>query len=278
MEEQLTEQFDFIARIYQLAVDYLVGYSFQLLSAILVIIAGVLVGRWVSNLLLRVLTKRDVDITLRQFIASTVRLIILVMFSIVALSQLGISITPMIAAIGGVAVGLSLALQGPVSNYGAGLMIILTRMYRVGDTVTTQGCAGQVEEISLASTMLRAEDGELITIPNKHIVGEIHSNSEENRIVEGCIGIAYDEDPRKAIKVIHEILAVQAGVVSTSKPEVGISEFADSSVNIEYRYWTPTGGYYRTVHNVNLAIFEAFKAAQISIPFPQREVRLLKDA
>ena len=237
-----------------------------------------LVGRWVSNLLLRLLTKRDVDITLRQFIASTVRLIILVMFAIVALSQLGISITPMIAAIGGVAVGLSLALQGPVSNYGAGLMIILTRMYRVGDTVTTQGCSGQVEEISLAATMLRAEDGELITIPNKHIVGEIHANSEENRIVEGCIGIAYGEDPRRAIALIQEVLANQDGVVKTTEPEVGISEFADSSVNIEYRYWTPTGGFYRTIHTVNLAIFEAFKTQGVDIPFPQREVRLLNDA
>ena len=159
MQEQLTEQFDFITRIYQLAIDYLVGYSFQLLSAVLVVVAGFFVGRWVSNLLLRMLTKRDVDVTLRQFIASTVRLIVLVMFAIVALSQLGISITPMIAAIGGVAVGLSLALQGPVSNYGAGLMIILTRMYRVGDTISTQGCSGQVEEISLAATTLRAEDG-----------------------------------------------------------------------------------------------------------------------
>ena len=148
----------------------------------------------------------------------------------------------------------------------------------MGDTVTTQGCAGQVEEITLASTMLRAEDGELITIPNKHIVGEIHANSEENRIVEGSIGIAYSEDPRKAIAIIQDVLQLQAGVVSTSTPEVGISEFADSAVTIEYRYWTPTGGYYRTIHNVNLAIFEAFRSEGVSIPFPQREVRLLNHA
>jgi len=275
MDEKIAQQFDFITQIYQVALDYLVGYSFQLFGAVLVVIAGFIVGRWISNLLLRLLEKRNVDVTLRQFIASTVKLIVLVMFGIVALSQLGISITPMIAAIGGVAVGLSLALQGPVSNYGAGLMIILTRMYRVGDTISTQGCAGQVEDISLAATQLRAEDGELITIPNKHMVGEIHSNSEANRIVEGVIGMAYAEDPSNAIKLIRGVLNSQDGVVKTSPPEVGISSFGDSSVNIEYRYWTPTGGYYRTVHKVNLDIFEAFRTNNVSIPFPQREVRML---
>ena len=246
-------------------------------GAIVVVIGGVIVGRWLSKLVTRLLEKRNVDVTLRLFIASTVRLVVLVMFAIVALSQLGISITPMIAAIGGVAVGLSLALQGPVSNYGAGLMIILTRMYRVGDTITTQGCSGQVEDISLATTQLRAEDGELITIPNKHIVGEIHSNSEENRIVEGVIGVAYSEQPRRAIQIIQDVLQAQEAVVSTTQPEVGISNFAASSIDIEYRYWTPTGGYYRTIHTINLAIFEAFQAQDINIPFPQREIRILSD-
>ncbi len=275
MEEQIQQPLNLIAQVYELAVDYLVGYSFQILGAVIVIVAGFIVSRWVSRLLLSILEKRNVDVTLRQFIASTVRLIVLVMFATVALSQLGISITPLIAAIGGIAVGLSLALQGPVSNYGAGLMIILTRMYRVGDTITTQGHAGQVEEITLASTLLRAEDGELVTIPNRHIVGEVHSNSDENRIVEGTIGIAYSEDPREAINVIRQTLNGIDGVVKASSPEVGITGFGDSSIDIEYRYWAATGNYFNTIHTVNLAIFEAFKDASISIPFPQREVRML---
>lgn len=277
MEEELTEKLDLINQVYQLLVDLAVNWSFKLVGAIFVLIAGFIVGRWVANMLLRVMEKRDVDVTLRQFIASTIRLIVLVMFAIVALNQLGISITPLIAAIGGLAVGLSLALQGPVSNYGAGLMIILTRMYRVGDTITSQGCAGQVEEISLAATHLRAEDGELIVIPNKHIVGEIHTNSEANRIVEGVIGIAYSADPNLAITAIRKVLADASGVTQDTEPEVGISNFGDSSIDIEYRYWTPTGGYFKTIHTVNLAIFEAFGANDIAIPFPQREVRLLNN-
>lgn len=277
LDQQVNEQLGLITHLYQVAIDYMVGYSFQLLGAIIVIIAGVFLGRWISGIILRAQEKRDVDVTLRQFISSTIRLLVIVMFAVVAVQQLGISITPLIAAIGGLAVGLSLALQGPVSNYGAGLVIILTRMYRVGDTITIQGCAGLVEDINLAATELRAEDGELIVIPNKQILGEIHSNSEANRIVEGQIGIAYQADPELAIATIQEVLSRELDDSAEQTPEVGICNFGDSSIDIEYRYWAATGGYYPTVHRINLAIFQAFQAKGVSIPFPQREVRLLND-
>ena len=275
MKEELTEHVELLNDVYALLIDLAVNWSFKLIGAVLVLIAGFIVGRWVANMILAVMEKRDVDVTLRQFIASTIRLIILILFGVVALNQLGISITPLIAAIGGLAVGLSLALQGPVSNYGAGLLIILTRMYRVGDTISTQGCSGAVEEISLAATHLRAEDGELVVIPNKHIVGEIHTNSEAHRIVEGTIGIAYSADPELAISLIHEVLATTEGVTKDSSPEVGITNFGDSSIDIEYRYWALTGAYFTTVHAVNLAIFKAFGKGGVNIPFPQREIRLL---
>jgi small conductance mechanosensitive channel len=277
LEEELNEHLNLINQVYEYLVEFALNWSFKLVGALIILIAGFIVGRWVANLLLRTMAKRDVDVTLRQFIASTMRLIVLFMFGVIALNQLGISITPLIAAIGGLAVGLSLAIQGPVSNYGAGLIIILTRMYRVGDTITTQGCSGQVEDISLAATHLRAEDGELVVIPNKHIVGEIHTNSESNRIVEGVIGIAYSADPNRAIAIVKQVLAEAEHVDQSAKPEVGITSFGDSSINIEYRYWAATGAYYNTVHAVNLAIFEAFGNQGIAIPFPQREVRLLND-
>ena len=277
LQEELSGQLDLINQVYGVLVDLAVNYSFKLVGALIVLIAGIIVGRWIANLILKVMAKRDVDVTLRQFIASTIRVIVLIMFGIVALNQLGISITPLIAAIGGLAVGLSLALQGPVSNYGAGLIIILTRMYKVGDTITTQGCSGVVEDISLAATQLRAEDGETIVIPNKHIVGEIHTNSETNRIVEGVIGIAYSADPKLAVRAIAEVLAANSNVDQSNTPEIGITGFGDSSIDIEYRYWAATGSFYNTVHAVNLAIFEAFGKEGIAIPFPQREVRLLND-
>lgn len=278
LQQQVGEQLDVARQVYELLVNFLVTYSFRLLGAMVVIIAGILVARWVGRIVLRAQERRDVDVTLRKFIASTARIVVIVMFAVIAVSQLGISITPLIAAVGGLAVGVSFALQGPVSNYGAGLVIILTRMYRVGDTVTIQGRTGLVEDISLATTVLLTEDGERIVIPNKHITGEIHTNSFAKRIVEGRVRIAYSEDPDRAIGVIEEALAGVAGVSSEVGPQIGIAGFGDSSIDLDYRFWVPTNRYFGVKHEANMAVYRALSRAGVSIPFPQREVRLLGEA
>ncbi len=271
----MEEQLDLVQQVYELVVNFAVTYSFQLFGALLVVIAGYIVGGWVSRMVLRVQERRNVDITLRQFIASVARMLVIGMFLIIALSQLGISITPLIAAVGGLAVGASLAIQGPVSNYGAGLVIILTRMFHVGDTISLLGCSGQVEDISLATTILRAEDGEKIIIPNKHIIGEIHRNSQANRIVEGQVGVAYDSDPDEVIKIIQGCLVGIDGVTAEPQPQVGINSFGDSSINIDYRVWVATDRYFEILHRCNLQVFNALKDNGVVIPFPQREVRTL---
>ena len=262
--------------VYDTVVNFLVNYSFQLLGAVIIMIAGYLVAGWAARMLLRLQEKRDVDITLRQFITSTTRILVLGLFLIIALGKLGISINPFIAAIGGLAVGASFALQGPVSNYGAGLMVILTRLYKVGDTLTIQGCFGVVEDITLSTTTLIAEDGERIIIPNKQVMGEIHRNSEANRIIEGSVGIAYSDVPERAIKTIRRVLAETEGVADALTPQVGISAFGDSAIEIGYRVWVPTVHYFELLHEINLNIFNALAEAGIHIPFPQRDVHLIQ--
>ena len=274
----MEEQLDLVAEVYQLIVNFLVNYSFQLLGALLVLVLGFIVGGWISRAVLRLMEHRDVDLTLREFIAGVVKMIVVGVFLLAVLDKLGISVTPLIAAIGGLAVGASFAIQGPVSNYGAGLVIILTRMFKLGDTITVQGCSGQVEEISLATTILKTEDGERIVIPNKQIAGEIHTNSSEYRVVEAQVGVAYSDDPEQAIRVIREALAGIEDVTSEPLPQVGIAEFGDSSVNIDYRFWVPTNRYFEVKHAANLAVFKALGAGGLNIPFPQRELRMLGEA
>lgn len=276
VQDQLEQGMDLMESVYETVVGFLVGYSFQLVGAVLVLIAGFIVANLVARVLLRAQERRDVDVTLRQFIASAMRIVVIVLFLIIALGQLGISITPLIAAVGGLAVGASFAIQGPVSNYGAGLVIILTRMFRVGDTVTVLGRSGLVEDINLATTILRAEDGEEIVIPNKHIVGEVHRNSYANRVIEGQVGIAYGADPETAIQVIRDCIHEIEEVTQDPAPQIGIAGFGDSSINIDYRVWVPTGRYFDLLYRINLAVFRALKANDIAIPFPQREVRVLQ--
>ncbi len=255
--------------------DFFVNYSFQVVGAILVLIMGVIVARIVSSFLLRLFVRKDFDITLSKFIASAVKITILVFVIIVALGKFGISVAPFIAALAALAFGASFAIQGPLSNYGAGLVIILTRPFAVGNTITVAGVSGVVEEINLGSTNLIDEDGVKITLPNKHVVGEVLHNSREHKIIEGLVGISYDSNPVEAIGIIQETLDEFEGISKDPAPQVGIQEFSDSSVNIGFRYWVPTKRYFQTLYTVNLSVYRHLKEGNIEIPFPQRDVHIV---
>jgi len=204
-----------------------------------------------------------------------VKILIVAMTAIIALGKIGISVTPFVAAIGAVSLGAGLALQGLLSNYGAGLSIIVARPFIVGNTISVQGVTGIVKEVKLAYTVLSNEDEVNIMIPNKHIVGEIIHNSRTNSIIETVVGIAYASDPDLAIKVIGEALASTEGVVSAKQPQVGIDNYGDSSIDIGMRYWVPTASLFDTNYRANLAVFKALAENNIEIPFPQRHVHLI---
>ena len=270
----MKEELEAVEKYMDILIEFAVKYGFQVVYAIIILIIGLIIARWVGNMITRVCEARNLDITLSRFLGSVVRLTVLAFVMIVVLGKFGITMTPFIAAIGAIAFGSSLALAGLMSNYGAGLSIIITRPFVVNDTIQIQGVSGVVEEVGLAATRLETEDGEQITIPNKHIVGEILINSFENKVVETSIGISYDDDPQKAIKVIQEVLKNIPDVVTEPAPQIGIEEFADSSVNIGMRYWVPTKQYFQTLYLANLAVYEALNEAEITIPFPQRDIRM----
>lgn len=271
MEQELEQ----LTRIYNMVVDYLVTYSFQILGAIIVLVIGFIIARKVSNTIFKLCQKKNIDVTLAQFFSGVVRIIIIAATLMVALPKLGIQITPFIAALGAVGLGAGLAVQGLLSNYSAGLAIILTRPFVVGDTIKVQGVAGLVKEVKLSSTVLSNEDNERITIPNKHIVGEIIHNSQSDSILELFVGVAYDSDLEKAVAVVRDALKGIDGLSEERDPQVGIDEFGDSSVTIAIRAWAKTEKLFETRYRCNLAVFQALEANQISIPFPQREVRVL---
>ena len=270
------EEIQTIQKIIDVVVEFCIQYSFQIVGALIILIVGLKLSGWLSRMVLRVCEKRAVDITLAKFLASSVKLLVMTFVIIVAIGKFGISIAPFIAALGALAFGSSFALAGPLSNYGAGLTLILTRPFVVGNTITVQGVSGVVDEIRLAATLLETEDGEQITIPNKHIVGEVLVNSFENKIVETSVGISYGDDPEKAIEVLRQTLAGFDEITQEPAPLIGIETFADSSINIGLRYWVPTKKYFQILYQVNLAIHKALAAAEITIPFPQRDVRLVK--
>lgn len=272
----MKEEIETLQNLINIAIEFLVTYSFQILGAIIILIIGIIVARWVSRLVIGLCEKNNMDVVLAKFLGSAVKITVIVFVLIVALGKFGISIAPFIAAIGALAFGASFALQGPLSNYGAGLMIIITRPFTIGNTITIKEFSGVVEDITLSYTTLSTEDGEKITIPNKHIVGEVLKNSFENKVIETTIGISYHDNPQKAIEVIHETLKKFPQISSEPAPQIGIQEFADSAINIGMRYWVPTKQYFKTQYEVNLAAYQVLKDAKITIPFPQHDIHIVE--
>ena len=271
----MPEEIKTVQKLINMVIDFFVNYSFQVVGAILVLIIGVLVARAVSSFFLKLFEKKEIDITLSKFTASLVKGIILGFAFIVAIGKFGITIAPFVAALAAMAFGASFAIQGPLANYGAGLVIILTRPFVVGNTIKVSDVSGIVEEVKLGATILTDEDGVKITIPNKHIVGEIIHNSEEKKIVEEIVGISYDSDPEKAIQIIKEALEPFEEISKEPPPQIGIQEFGDSSINIGLRYWIPTNTYFKILYQVNLSVYQHLKAKNIKIPFPQRDVHIV---
>ena len=272
----MTQDIATLQKVATAAIEFLVRYSFQIIGAFIVLMVGIYVARWSGAMVVKLCRKRNLDPTISQFLGSLIRFVLLAFVFIIALGQFGISIAPFIAALGAMVFGASFAIQGPLSNYGAGLVIILTRPFMVGDTVSVQGVSGVVEEISLSTTILSAEDGEKITIPNKHVIGEIVVNSFEHKVVETVVGIAYESDVHRALEAVRTALAQFPQIAADPEPQVGIQDFGDSAVNVGLRYWVPTRTYHQTLFAVNLAVFDKLAEAGIKIPYPQREVSIRK--
>jgi small conductance mechanosensitive channel len=255
---------------------YFVENGVRIFIAVAIVVAGFWLAKSIAGVILRVCDKRKIDVTLARFFAGFVRLVIIAFAGMMALSKAGIEITPFIALLGASAFGLSLAVQGPISNYGAGIVLIITRPFKVGDTLSVSGQVGIVENINLGNTRLANEDDEIITIPNRKVLGEIFTNSQEFKVVEAVVGIEYSADPERAIAAITAAIQGIAEIAPDRIPDVGIDAFADSAINIGYRVWVPTEVYHKTRYKINLAIYHALKEAQINIPFPQRDVHLIR--
>ncbi len=269
------EQINTAQKLINTLIEFTVNYSFQVMGAVIILVIGFLLAKWIGDIVVRMCTNKKMDIALSRFLGGAAKMLVLIFAVVIALGKFGITIAPFIAALGAVAFGATYAIQGPLSNYGAGLSIILGRSFSVGDTITIVGVSGVVEDIKLGCTILQTEDGVRITIPNKHVVGEIVQNSKGNKVVEGLIGISYDSNPERAIKLIKETLQEFADIQKNPPAQVGIQQFADSSINIAYRYWVPTIKHFQTSSSVNLQILKGLQEAGISIPFPQREIRII---
>jgi len=249
-------------------VEFSVQYGFQLLGALVVLLVGLKVASFAGRKVTGLCETKNIDVTLSRFIGNVVKIVLVVMVVIVTLGNFGISIAPFIALAGASAFGATLAIQGPLSNYGAGLSIILARPFVVGNTINVQGVSGVVHEITLAQTVLVGEDGEKISIPNKEVVGQVIVNSREKRVVQTKIQIGADQDVQKVADLIRDALAGVPGLEGDPAPLVGIHDFAYGGVVIGVRFWVLSDKYFATRYAVNNAIFDSLAKAGIALRAP----------
>ncbi|MFQ6372462.1 mechanosensitive ion channel family protein [Shewanella sp. YIC-542] len=261
-----------IQQIYDVITEFLVNYSFQLLGAFIIFLLGLWLAGKASNVVERQLQKHQVDVTLSTFVTHLVRLLIIIMVAIIALGKLGISITPMVAAIGAASLGAGLAVQGMLSNYAAGITIIVTRPFVVGNTISINEITGQVKDIKLGMTYLTNEEGELISVPNKHILGEVLHNSFANKLVELHFTIDYQTEPQQVIELVTQVLSQHPQVDQQCPQQVGINGFTSTGLDIGIRYWIPTTSYYQDKYQINMQLWQSLVAAGITIPRPAQQL------
>jgi small conductance mechanosensitive channel len=256
-------------------IKFLAEYGFQIIGALIILTAGALVARWVGRATDQWFIKRHLEPPLRMLAVRLIRLLVFGLSVVLALDKCGVPITPLVAGIGVAGVGIGLATQGVLSNIVAGLVIIFTKPFRVGEFIELHGEHGQVQLIELLSTTLLHADRSRVIIPNRKIVGEILHNFGAQRQLNLSVGIGYRSNIDQALKAIREVLADNARVLRDPAPVVGVAELGDFSVNIAVKPWVPVAEFGVATVEINRAILEKFAALRIEIPFPQREVRIL---
>ncbi len=273
-----TTSLNSLDQIKSTAIDLAIRFGPKVLVAILILIAGVMVSRWLSRWVLHALSRIELEPPVRVLLARIAWLLCFALFLILALQNLGVELLPLIAGLSVAGAGIALATQGVLSNVVAGLSIIFAKPFRVGEYISIAGEEGQVHMITLFSTTLTHLDRSRIVIPNRKIVGEILHNYGTMRQLDIVVGVAYDTDMSRATAMIGEILQANPRVLRDPPPIVQPLLLGESTVSIAIRPWVAVPDYGVAAGEINKSVLEAFRESGIVIPFPQREIRLIQNS
>jgi small conductance mechanosensitive channel len=257
------------------AIDLAIQFGPKVVVALLIMAAGFYAGRWAGRMIDPLLVKLELDETLRQLLIRMLRILVLGLFAIMALQNMGVQLLPLLAGLGVAGAGIALAMQGVLGNLAAGLTIIFTRPFLVGEYISIANEEGTVAEIKLFNTVLSHPDCSRVVIPNRKVAGEILHNYGKLRQLDVIVGVAYDTDIKLALQAIRDLLAAHPKILPAPEPVISVLTLADFRVQIAIRPWTSVADFNNTSSDITQATLETFRARGIAIPLPQREVRLL---
>ena len=256
--------------------DLIIQIAINAAIALAILLVGLWLAKRIKNIAISVMGKRGLDPLLTSFIASIAHILIVVFVVIASLGQLGIQTTSLIAVLGAAGLAVGLALQGSLSNFASGVIIIALRPFKVGDFVEAGDVSGVVEGIQIFSTSLRTGDNKAVIVPNSAITSGTITNysAKDTRRVDLVFGIGYSDDIGSAKAVLQKLVDEDDRILKDPAPVIAVSELADNSVNIIVRPWTSTADYSNVYWDLTEKVKLSFDKEGISIPFPQRDVHL----
>jgi len=241
-----------------------------------ILFGGIWLSKRIKNYVATAMEKREIDVLLASFSSNIIYVALVAFVIIAALGQLGIQTTSFVAIIGAAGLAIGLSLQGSLSNFASGVMIIAFRPFKVGDFIEAGGVAGIVEGIQIFSTQMRTGDNKAVIVPNSNIIGGNITNysAKDTRRVDLVFGIGYDDDIKKAKDVLTELVNNDERILKDPEPVIAVSELADSSVNFVCRPWVKTADYWGVYFDLTEAVKLRFDKEGISIPYPQQDVHM----
>jgi small conductance mechanosensitive channel len=269
------EQFQSLDQAKATAIDMAFRFGPKLFVAALILLAGFIAARWAGKVTGRLLRRFKLEPPVCALLERVVQVLMFGLFAILAMQNLGVELLPLIAGLGVAGAGVALALQGVLGNVAAGLTIIFTQPFHVGDYISIANEEGEVLNISLFSTTLGHIDHSRVVIPNRKIIGEILHNCGKIRRLALSVGIAYDSDVSIALKLIDDALRATPKVLQTPAPVVGVVRLSDANISIGICPWVAIMDYEAATSQINQAVLEAFRANRIAPSVPQRELRIL---
>jgi small conductance mechanosensitive channel len=260
----------------QLLGEMALSYGIQLLLAIVVYIAGNFIIKKVLKLVALALTKKEVEVTLHQFLLSILGTLLKAIQIIVFASMIGIQTASLIAVLGAAGLAVGLALQGSLANFAGGVLILLFRPFKNGDAIRAQGYVGSVEEIQIFNTILKTFDNQRIIIPNGLLSNGCVTNINVNgtRRVDMVFGISYDDDITQAKTLLRSLIEADERVLKDQAVDIWVGEHGDSSVNLFVRPWAKAEDYWGIYFDMMEKVKVEFDKAGLSIPYPQQDVHM----
>jgi small conductance mechanosensitive channel len=265
----------YLQKIIELGIEY----APKLLLAILTLVIGAFIIKRLVKVVKKIFRKRDVEVSLRDFLISIIRILLWVMLIIAVAGMVGIETTSFIAVLGAAGLAIGLALQGSLANFAGGVLILLFKPFKVGDVIEAQGFLGTADSISIFHTEIRTFDNRIVVLPNGNLANGAITNitREDVRRVDMEFGIGYGDDIDKAKSILKELAQADERIFKDPEPVIVLGSLGDSSVNFKFRVWSKKEDYWDIYFEMQENVKKRFDKEGISIPFPQTDVHLFNE-